>query len=266
MMQHRTIPAVISLKQLNPSIRDLASDGTCIDTKRTVWSPPRGKDDGRLALLNNFGAAGSNAALILQERPARPARAGYMPTMPVIVGLSCESEQALEEQRAVYIRHIEEYVESPVDLADFAYTATARRQTYRYRIAANGKTKEEVCASLRTAQAMQVNDVRGKVVFVFSGQGGQYLGMGSQLYSSSADVRRIVDHCHEKLVSWGFPGILDVIRPPSEGQHEDFRAYQAAVYVLECALASLWKVWGVQPDAVAGHRYVRLPSPDFSWC
>ena len=254
MMRHRTIPAVISLKNLNPNIRDLASDGTCIDTQLGPWHDTRGQ---RLALLNNFGAAGSNAALILQEGPESSGTRETQATC-VLVGLSCETEEALEEQRSAYIKHLEDEVHDSSALENFAYTATARRQAFRYRIAAHGQTKEQVCASLRAAQVMQVNDVQGKLVFVFSGQGGQYAGMGSGLYNSNAAFRQTVDYCHEKLVAWGFPGIMDIIHPSSGNQEDDFRAFQSAVFVLECALASMWASWGIYPDAVAGHRSVRL--------
>ena len=73
MLQKQTIPAVISLKKLNPRIPPLSQDGTVIDTELTSWSAP---SDGspRLALLNNFGAAGSNGALILEEAPLQVLR------------------------------------------------------------------------------------------------------------------------------------------------------------------------------------------------
>ncbi len=253
MLRKRTIPAVISLKTLNPAIVDLAADGTTIDTALTAWEAPRGSEK-RLCLLNNFGAAGSNAALILEEGSSP---SGNSTAPAFIVGVSCESEASVEEQRAAYLKYIEENTADLSALTDFAYTATARRQTFRYRLAAVGKTKEELIASLRTAQALQVHENKGKVVFVFSGQGGQYSGMSATLYNSVPSFRQIVDQCHEKLVSWGFPGILSIINP-AEGSpvDEDFRSFQSAVFVLEYALAAMWVSWGIKPDAVVGHRYV----------
>ncbi|KIP05128.1 hypothetical protein PHLGIDRAFT_36582 [Phlebiopsis gigantea 11061_1 CR5-6] len=80
-----------------------------------------------------------------------------------------------------------------------------------------------------------------------------YVAMGRGLYGSVPSFKSTVDRCHEKLVVWGYPGILGVICP-REGQAEgDFRSFQAAVFVLECALAEMWTSWGVRPDAVVGH-------------
>lgn len=171
-----------------------------------------------------------------------------------MVGISCDSEEAVEAQRAAYIRRLEDCIHDASDLRDFSYTATARRQLYRYRIASAGSTKDEVVAGLRRTQVSQVGNASGKVVFVFSGQGGQYAGMGSMLYKTLPAFRRFVNQCQEKLVSWGLPGVLGVITAAEDQVEESFCAFQTAVFVLECALADMWKNWGVRPDAVTGHR------------
>lgn len=255
MFRKNTIPPVISLKSLNPNIPDLATDGTCIPTQCLPWHAPH--DGGRrLALLNNFGAAGSTVAMVLEEPPTAPPRPST--TAPAfVVGISCDSEAALETQRAAFLRHIDEHAPDARALTDLTYTAVARRQQFRYRLAAAGATREELVAALRRAEVMQVgNDAPGKTVFVFSGQGGQYVGMGAALYRTLSAFRAIVDSCHKKLLAWGFPGILDIINPEDGQKDEDFRAFQSAVFVLEYALAAMWKSWGLKPDAVVGHRSV----------
>ncbi|GBE80926.1 Orsellinic acid synthase [Sparassis crispa] len=255
MMRKRTIPAVISLKQLNPRIPELSIDGTCIDTRLTPWSAPADGDK-RLALLNNFGAAGSNGALILEEPPVPQSSGTASAPTAVVVGFSCDSEAAAAELRRSYLQYVDESVHDQLSLADFAYTATARRKLYRYRVAASGKTKAELCANLKDAKMIEVEKSAGKTVFVFSGQGGQYVGMGANLYKSTPAFRRIVDECHSKLISWGYPSILSVIRPSGDADSasaDSFEVFQSAVFVLEYALASLWMSWGVRPDAVAGH-------------
>lgn len=256
MLRKRTITKVISLKELNPRIPPLSVDGTVIDTEAIPWESPR--DGGpRMALLNNFGAAGSNGALILEEAPEPPiANASDAPST-VILGLSCDSENAAKELRDAYLKYLEKSVTDQLELSDFTYTATARRRLHRYRLAVTGKTKEELMGNLQNASLVEMTESGpGKVCFAFSGQGGQYVGMGSGLYKSSPFIRDIVDVFHDKLVSWGYPGVLGVINPPAGAPpSEDFQAFQAAVYVLEYALAQLWQSWGTKPTAVAGHRY-----------
>ncbi|EKM53832.1 uncharacterized protein PHACADRAFT_198250 [Phanerochaete carnosa HHB-10118-sp] len=253
MLRHAAVPPVISLKHPSAPVRALLADSQMtIPTARVAWEKP---EDGspRLALLNNFGAAGANAALVLAEHQEGEARSREGAAPAFVVGLACESEEALETRRHAYIKHIETRVHDALDLTDVAYTATARRQTHRVRLAAAGKTKDEVLDALRRATPVHASSTTtGRTVFVFSGQGGQYVGMGRVLYRTLPALRHVVDRCHERLVGWGYPGILDVIDPRGEVQ-EDFRAFQQAVFVIECALAEVWKGWGVRPDAVAGH-------------
>ena len=256
MLQNRAIPALISLKQLNPRIPDLSQDGTHIDTEFTQWntssSAPR-----RLALLNNFGAAGSNAALIIEEAASAPVPADRV-SNAFVVGVSAESEEALEKLRSAYIQRLDSGEHNVAALADLSYTSTARRQVHTYRLAVSGQTKEELVQGLKAAQIAYVNESRGKTVFLFSGQGGQYLGMGAHLYNTIPSFRQIVDECHAKLVSWGFSGVLSIIASCDGRDHQeaDIQSFQSAVFVLEYALFTLWTSWGVFPDAVAGHRYV----------
>ncbi|KDQ12500.1 hypothetical protein BOTBODRAFT_34463 [Botryobasidium botryosum FD-172 SS1] len=254
MLRHRTIPAQVSLKNLNPKIVDLDSDNTRIVTTNVPWNPAQ-EGGLRLAMLNNFGAAGSNTTTLLEEAPAREPSAPV--SVPVVVGLSAESDTAIEELRTRYIKFLQDQDDS-FSLVDFAYTATARRQLYTQRIAVSAKSKDDLIANLEQARPTQVSGSRGKTLFVFSGQGGQYLGMGATLYDQSEIFRKTVDECHEKLVAWGFPGVLGIIKPAEEGSSgmeilDEFQGFQAAIFVLEYALATLWTSWGIVPDAVAGH-------------
>ena len=262
MMRHHKIPPVISLKRLNPAIGDIIASGIRIDTSSVHWDCPATSSQGssgRLALLNNFGAAGSNAALILQEFPPAPSIVEDALSSSVIVGVSCDSEAALEEQRLAYIKQLTEHVTSSSALADFAYTATARRRQFRYRIAVHGQSTVEVCAKLRSAPIAHRDDSEPKVVFVFSGHGSQYMGMGGALYRNNLTFRKVIDHCHDRLVAWGFPGIKDVFNAV-RGCLDDLRPLQCSVFALECALSALWTSWGVRPVAVAGQRYAVIGS------
>ena len=59
------------------------------------------------------------------------------------------------------------------------YTTTIRRRLYAHRIAVTAKSKQELMDKLAKAFALHIIKHSGKVVFVFSGQGSHYLGMGA---------------------------------------------------------------------------------------
>ncbi|RPD79393.1 ketoacyl-synt-domain-containing protein [Lentinus tigrinus ALCF2SS1-7] len=255
MMKNRAIPRHPSFQRLNPRIPDLAIDNVRINTDTVPWVSERK----RLALLNNFGASGSNAALILEEYVPPLSAASRIPRHTgVVVGLSCRSIAAAEKRRAAYIAQLENSVHGDVSLQDFAYSATARRQLHRYRISASGLTKDDVLKNLRSAKIVEVSAAEN-VVIVFSGQGSQYLGMGADLYRSLPSVAYFVDSCDKKLLEMGFVGVLKVFQNPA-GAHsftepEEFEALHSGLFVLECALADLWNSWGIQPCAVIGHSF-----------
>jgi acyl transferase domain-containing protein len=254
MLRHKTIPANISLKTLNPLIAPLESDGTVISTSSVAW---KSAGYSRTAVLNNFGAAGSNCALIVQEAAQSPRvsqRSSVVSSLPF--GLSAKTEEAAERLRQAYLNYLHDKAHEDIDFADLAYTATARRQQFPYRISVFASNKAELYEKLAGASVAASPPPGGKVVFVFSGQGSQYAGMGSDLYRTSDLFRDIVDECHNKLVSSSLPGILGIIKGNvKSGEPDNQWCWQSATFVLEYALARLWISWGIKPDAVTGHRY-----------
>ncbi|KAF5377903.1 hypothetical protein D9615_006799 [Tricholomella constricta] len=253
MLEHKRIPRQISLKLLNPRIAPLDSDHTVIDTINVPWSPSH-KGMTRLALLNNFGAAGSNTALLLEEHPK--ARAQDVPhEMSYVFGLSAKDDTTLDILRSKFLHYLEGGEE--VSLADTAYTSTARRQIYDHRLAVSANTVQDLMEKLRKALAVQTSAKDARLIFVFSGQGGQYLGMGRSLYQTSALFRKHIDECHEILMTAGFPGVLAIITADAQNSglstSEEFEAYQASILSLQYALAKLWTSWGLSPAAVVGH-------------
>ncbi|KAF5393009.1 hypothetical protein D9757_001120 [Collybiopsis confluens] len=263
MMKHRTIPRVVSLRNLNPSIKPLEDDGVCIARQNMEWVPAR-EGMPRVALLNNFGAAGQNAALLVEEYIAPPRKtndvqASHSQALPLLFGASAKDKEALYRLRDRYVELLEGEEGEGVNLVDVAYTATARRQVYESRFVVTASTKEELVANLKHA-VVQPNcplSSSAKAIFMFSGQGGQYLGMGRSLYTTVPKFRKDIDLCHRTLVDMGFPGILDIIQADGSKSGLDklveFEAYQASVFSLQYALAQLWISWGIQPAAVVGH-------------
>lgn len=257
MLRHRTIPQQISLVNLNPRIAPLELDKTIINTTNVSWIPSH-VDMTRMALLNNFGAAGSNTALLLEEHPPM-----YLPScqVPVVFGISAKDETSLEVLRSKHIHWLRSPESADIRLVDIAYTATARRQIYNYRICVSASSRDELVEKLEQAPVSHRDEKRDNIVFVFSGQGGQYLGMGRSLYETSPLFKHHIDECHHILTSEGFPGVIPIItRNSAQGSgletlHE-FEAYQAAIFSLEYALAKLWISWGLTPKAVVGHRSV----------
>jgi acyl transferase domain-containing protein len=256
MLQYRSIPRLISLINLNPRISELGVDHTLIDTESQQWNPTR-EGWPRMALLNNFGAAGSNCALLLQEFvPPDIPRESVPSTIPYIFGLSAKTEVALDRMRARVIDWLGSTDARTTPLSVIAYSLTARRQIYEHRISFTAQTRQDLVEGLLSGRSpVRVSNKDGKAAFVFSGQGGQYLGMGGELYKSVPLFRGIIDQCHTFLVKSGFAGVVQVIAPEKDSNGpSEAEVYQSAIFALEYALAQLWISWGVTPTLVVGHR------------
>jgi acyl transferase domain-containing protein len=133
---------------------------------------------------------------------------------------------------------------------------TARRQVYHYRMAVSAADKTELIDKLSRSPSTQVATKASEIAFVFSGQGGQYLGMGRSLYRTCSTFRHIIDQCHSILVDLGFSGILHVIDEVDSGENlePEYECFQTAIVALQYALARLWMTWGLSPRLIIGIR------------
>lgn len=258
MFQYNRIPQQISLKVLNPRIAPLASDNTIISTENVPWKPENDRTP-RMALVNNFGAAGSNVALLVEEHLSQKATIPSSGTSSYLFGLSTKDASSLEALRLKYIAWLESGGTDGISLSDIAYSMTARRQLHCCRLAVTAGSRSELAKKLVAAPIVNVTgtDVT-PVVFLFSGQGSQYRGMGRSLYDCSRVFRCHIQECDIILASLGFPDITSIIvgNDDCASPNIDAEQLQTATFAVQYALAKLWMSSGIQPMVVLGHRSV----------
>ena len=255
MLDRKVIPQQISLRTLNPGIMPLAVDNTVITTINVPWRQVQGGKP-RTALVNNFGASGSNSAVLVEEHvPA------HSPSLPLdgtcyVFGLSAKNGPSLEALRSKYLTWLQDFPGQRI--SDIAYTMTARRQVYSYRLAVTARNSAELANRLASAPFVRVSKDPSGVVFVFTGQGMEYHGMGRSLYLTSPIFKRHIDECHKILILSRFAGIIPLItaKTNDDSRETEVGNYQCAVFAIEFALAKLWMFWGIEPIAIVGHRYV----------
>ncbi|KAF8271958.1 hypothetical protein EI94DRAFT_1796609 [Lactarius quietus] len=259
MLQHGTVPRLISLINLNPRITESTYDHISIDSACQPWDPVE-EGSPRMALLNNFGASGSNCALLLEEfvSPDLSKKVFEPSTVSYVFGLSAKTEIALSKMRSRLVDWLNGPDSRNTPLSDISYALTARRQIYEFRTSLTAYTRQELVKGLLSSISYaRVAKEDGNAAFVFSGQGGQYFGMGCSLYESVPLFRGIIDQCHAILVSSGFAGVIQIIAPDQRcdklSEIDMLEVYQTATFSLEYGLSQLWIYWGVTPTVVVGH-------------
>ena len=256
MLRHKMIPAQVSLQHLNPKISSLDIDSTIISTENIPWLPAaEGKR--RFSLINNFGAAGSNAAMIIEEYLPASTKPPPSDVSSYVFALSSKDNAALENMRANLIRWLQGNKETR--LADLSYTLMARRVVYTYRLVVTAATTKALISRIGLAKAhVSTYQQDPPIIFAFSGLGSQYQGMGSALYLSCSLFRKCIDECDSILRAAKFSSILPTIVGVSFSDDKtDYctgEVHQTAIVSLEYALAMLWMSWGIKPTAVVGHR------------
>ena len=94
----------------------------------------------------------------------------------------------------------------------------------------------------------------GRTVFVFPGQGAQWLGMGRRLMKEEPAFRQALERCDQSVrAAAGWSVIDELTASPSDSRLDRIDVIQPVLFAVQVALAELWRAWGVTPDAVVGH-------------
>lgn len=251
-LEHGHVPPHLHLRQLNPEI-DFGATRFHVPTALTAL--PR---DVRtpLATVSSFGFGGTNAHAVLQaEPPAVETAAGAAVTDGLLLAVSARSDGALRELVGGYADRLERGAADAA--ADLCAAACLRRTHHAHRAAVSAGGRDELVARLRAAAAAGGRarpSAQQRVAFVFSGQGSQWTGMGGELLERHAVARDEVAACDavvRELAGWS---LLERLAAPKESSrlHETAVA-QVAIAALQLGLAALWRSWGIEPHAVAGH-------------
>jgi 6-methylsalicylic acid synthase len=258
-MEHSVIPASLH-EQENPAL-DLGRSGLRLVARPTPW-PANGSP--RIAGVSSYGVGGTIAHLILQEAPVtwpgpRPAPAAEPASgagRPVLVPLSAATQQglrALADDTAQWVRG-----NPDVPLTSIAYTLARRRShlTWRCAVVATGHD------GLADALSGIADDQRSPAaaagraaapadpVWIFSGHGAQWSGMGQELLRDEPVFAQTIGALQPVFAAelgWTPRQLIEAGGPWTVTR------VQAMTFAMQVALAQTWRAWGLRPAAVIGH-------------
>ncbi len=246
------IPPSLHYRSANPQI---AFDRTpfFVNDRLRPW-PQRAHP--RRAAVSAFGVGGTNAHVVLEQAPpqaqAAPARRAQQ-----LLPLSAKTDGAL---RRAALRLADFLDANPhAVLADVAHTLQQGRKALRHRLSVTASTLDAAARQLRAPDSLGIALAQqcDGPVFMFSGQGAQYLRMASGLYDAEPVFRATLDRCAVTLL----PHLGKDIRPlllaaPSDAATAALNntgVAQPVLFSVQYALAALLASFGIKPVAMVGH-------------
>ncbi|KZV90645.1 putative non-reducing polyketide synthase, partial [Exidia glandulosa HHB12029] len=255
MMQHKEVAPHIGITtRRNLRLGDIEAHGIVIPTRSQPLTPVAGYDK-IIISVNNFGAPGGNANVLLQENRLKRSSPGADPRSYHVVTLSGKAHTPFGILVDRLLEHLEQ--NPSIDLASLSYTTTARRIDHPARAAFSVSSIEELKEQLKRSPAPTTRKSKAtpKVGFVIGGNGSQFQGMGRTLYETSPSFKKHVDDCDAALAAAGGSGLLRVIRGELDPLAHDFESMlgaSAAIFAIGYALGQLWREWGVEPSVIMG--------------
>ncbi|WP_367139290.1 MULTISPECIES: type I polyketide synthase [Streptomyces] len=264
-MRHGVLPQTLHVDEPTPHVDWTAGDVRLL-TEAVQWPE---SDRPRRAAVSSFGVSGTNAHTIIEQAPATAelppapeAGAGADGTVVPWV-LSGRTEEALRAQatRLASFLNDSDGDGEAAPAADAAYSLATTRAAFEHRAVVVADTPEELRQGLAAVAdgSTPANVVTGtartggKTVFVFPGQGSQWVGMATGLLETSEVFRDRIDACERALaphVEWSLTAVL---RGTSDVEQDRVDVLQPVLWAMTIALAEVWRSFGVTPDAVVGH-------------
>ena len=260
-LQHEAIPPHLHLKEVNPYL-SLEESRLEIGTYLRPW---KRREQPRFAGVSSFGFGGTNAHIVISEAPYVASLDEPAPEIErprYLLALSAKSETALQNL-AGNLKESLKAAKMPIQ--DLAFSANTSRSHFEHRLALQASSHEELINGLEAFITKSDSPhlsigytkpgVQPKVAFLFTGQGAQYPGMGSQLYETQPVFRAALHRCAEILEAILDRPLLEIL---FDADKKDMIIHQTtytqpALFAFEYALAETWRSWGIEPQAVLGH-------------
>ncbi|MEU0478947.1 beta-ketoacyl synthase N-terminal-like domain-containing protein, partial [Streptosporangium sp. NPDC006013] len=245
-LRHRVIPPSLNFAEPNPEID---FDAWRLQVVQENTPLP----DGAVAGVSSFGVGGTNCHVVLSstgrgaDAPENPVEA------PLLWPMSGKTAGAVRDQARVL--HAELLSRPDLSPADVGFSLATTRTVFPHRTVISATSRTEFLGALDTLTGPNVVSAKAraevKPVFVFPGQGTQWVGMGTELLDTSPVFREQYTACAKALrsfVTWDPFSVLD-----DEAALARVDVVQPVLWAFMVSAAALWRSYGVEPAALVGH-------------
>ncbi len=258
-LKHAQVPPSIHVSTPNPKI-----DFAGWNLRLVSESIPLGSQSGRPGIVgvNSFGFGGTNAHVLLQGRATLTEKCNKMPggELPPLI-LSARTEPALRLLAGRYAEMLES--SGAPDYYDVAYAAAFRRERLEKRLAISVDSPADLGNRLRRFSVGEIPDgffvedapiEPGKLAFIYSGNGAQWIGMGQLLLAESRHFLTVLEDLSVRIATrTGFSVLEELRADDARSRMADTSVAQPLLFAIQVALTTVLHDQGIKPDFVAGH-------------
>ena len=262
MILRGSIPPQASFTTINPSINTIPEDKLEIPTRLKPWNV-----DFRAALVNNYGASGSNASMVVTEAPRTvPQDSSRSQTAKSFPFWFCGlDELSLRNYTAKLRRLFRDQATSAKEISVGNLSFQVSRQSNRslpqaliFDVSSFTKLEEKLAMfekGDKSVAAVHIPPTR-PVILCFGGQISTHVGLDREVYESAAILRSYLDQCDAMCLSLGLESIYPDIFQRSPIQ--DIVSLQLVLFALQYSCAKAWLDSGIKAAAVVGHSFGEL--------
>ncbi|MFY0758174.1 thioester reductase domain-containing protein [Metabacillus dongyingensis] len=254
-LKHRMIPPHINYEKPNVNI-DFENSPFYVNNKLTEW---KNSEFPLRAGISSFGMGGTNAHVVLEEAP--DIETSDRGRRYQLLSFSAQTEKSLEELTKKLADYLNQ--DPDVNLADVAYTLLNGRKSLKHRrmlvVSDIEEAKRELFSMNPVKVQTKIYDGASKqIIFMFPGQGAQYVNMGLDLYREEKIFREELNRCCQILEEISGVNWMELLYPSDpEAKASDAinqtSNTQPAIFIFEYSLAKMLIGWGIRPDGMIGH-------------
>ena len=273
MMQNRVIPRQANYVSVHPKIT-LIPGQLSIPTETLPWTA-----NTLVACVNNYGAAGSIATMVVKEAPSnkghgycqgqtrslQTTRAQTLSKYPLI--LSANNAKSLGDNCAKLRDYVSSFHRDPASsanmVADLTFNLSDKQNRMLPKVFATTVSslldlddQLRIVGSNPDSSLCHTNPMPNPIILCFGGQTSRSVGLNKHVYDTSALLRKYLDECDEVIKGFGYRGIYPDIFETMPT--DDVVSLQIVQFAMHYACARSWIACGLKVDCVLGHSFGQL--------
>ncbi|MET3879350.1 type I polyketide synthase [Chitinophaga sp. OAE865] len=211
------------------------------------------------AAVNSFGYGGTNGHAILSRFSPDASVPVNVPGQSIKYQfiVSGKSAGALKENTVNLLGFLEKEKELP--LHDLAYSLTRRKTLHDFSWLVEAGSRQELVTALEmkilNAEYPRITANKDpRLVWVFTGMGPQWYGMGQELYKCDVVFRNTLDNCDAIFTAIaGYSLLTEMQKDAATSQITSNNFAQAANFFIQIGLSEMLTAKGVPKDVIVGH-------------